>query len=217
MASGDTGAFYLLGLEGFTKASIDFINANMKFLLMDKDDVGAWCRAITGATNATPIVVTATAHGWSNGDWVLIGGVGGNTNANGLFKIANVTANTFELTHQLTGANIAGSGAYTSGGYALNMSVPQFIGDLAAAGIVARTSNLASKTAVAGVIDAADPTFSAVTGDVSEVIILAKDTGSDATSPLVAAWVSGTGLPVTPNGGDINLTLDNGTFKIGMI
>jgi len=72
-------------------------------------------KAITGATNATPIVITSAAHGFSNGDKITIAGVLGNTNANGTFLVASKTTNTFEL-NNLAGANIAGNGTYTSGG-----------------------------------------------------------------------------------------------------
>jgi hypothetical protein len=73
--------------------------------------------AITGATNATPIVVTYTGTDPSNNEIVTIAGVGGNTAANGDFRVANINtgAKTFELT-TLAGANVAGTGAYTSGG-----------------------------------------------------------------------------------------------------
>ena len=71
--------------------------------------------AITGATNATPIVVTSTGHSFKNGDGVTISGVGGNTAANGDHFIKNITANTFELI-DFNGTDVAGSGAYTSGG-----------------------------------------------------------------------------------------------------
>ncbi len=72
--------------------------------------------AITGATNATPIVITSAAHGLENDDIVTISGVGGNTAANGTFKVAGKTTNTFNLTTVAAGANVAGNGAYTSGG-----------------------------------------------------------------------------------------------------
>ena len=91
----------------------------IKVALLDTGTADTGIKAISGATNATPIVVTATAHGFANGDRVIIGGVGGNTAANGHFTIANVAANTFELTTVVAGANVAGNGAYTSGGYAL--------------------------------------------------------------------------------------------------
>lgn len=70
---------------------------------------------ITGATNATPIVITSASHGLANGDLVVINGVGGNDYANGARKVANVTTNTFEL-QDLNGNNVAGNAAYTSGG-----------------------------------------------------------------------------------------------------
>lgn len=71
--------------------------------------------AITGATNATPIVITSAGHGLSDNDWVYIASVGGNTAANNTlanpyWQITWITANTFSL------QNSAGNGAYTSGG-----------------------------------------------------------------------------------------------------
>ncbi len=73
--------------------------------------------SISDATNATPIVVTATSHGYSDGDFVHITGVVGNTAANDLHVIANKTTNTFELTTP-AGADVAGNGSYSSGGAA---------------------------------------------------------------------------------------------------
>lgn len=66
--------------------------------------------SITNATNASPIVVTSTSHGLANGDFVGIAGVGGNTAANNVWKVANVTTDTFELEYS------TGNGAYTGGG-----------------------------------------------------------------------------------------------------
>lgn len=72
-------------------------------------------KTITGATNATPIVITANAHGYENGDTVLIASVGGNLAANGYRIVQNATTNTFSIT-DLDGVNVAGTGSYTSGG-----------------------------------------------------------------------------------------------------
>lgn len=72
------------------------------------------------------------------------------------------------------------------------------------AGARVATANLASVTTVDGLIDAADTTFTAATGDVSEIIILYVNSGVEATSYLILYLDTGvTGLPVTPNGGDI--------------
>jgi hypothetical protein len=65
---------------------------------------------VTGATNASPIVITATAHGLPTGAYVKVASVGGNTAANGSFFITSTGANTFSLTGS------TGNGAYTSGG-----------------------------------------------------------------------------------------------------
>lgn len=52
---------------------------------------------ISSSTNATPIVVTCNAHGYANGDTIVITGHTINTNANGTWEISNVTTNTFTL------------------------------------------------------------------------------------------------------------------------
>ena len=65
---------------------------------------------ITGATNASPIVITSAGHGLSTGDQVSITGVVGNTAANGVRAIISLSSSTFSLTGS------TGSGAYISGG-----------------------------------------------------------------------------------------------------
>ena len=72
-------------------------------------------KSVGDATNATPIVITSTSHGYSDGDFVHITGVVGNTAANDLHVVANKTSNTFELTTP-AGTNVAGNGSYDSAG-----------------------------------------------------------------------------------------------------
>jgi len=67
--------------------------------------------AVTSSTDATPIVVTATAHGLVTGDLVQINGHTTNIAANGIFRIVKVTADTYQLKDKDSGASIAGSGA----------------------------------------------------------------------------------------------------------
>ena len=77
-------------------------------------------KTISGATKANPVVITATAHGFSNGDHVIIGSVAGMVELNGVTGIvANKTTNTFELT-DVDGTNINSTAftTYTSGGTA---------------------------------------------------------------------------------------------------
>lgn len=66
---------------------------------------------VTSSTDATPIVVTATAHGFQTGQRVMIYGHTTNVAANGIFVITRLTANTFSLQDELSGASIVGSGA----------------------------------------------------------------------------------------------------------
>ncbi|APW37152.1 hypothetical protein RD110_08035 [Rhodoferax koreense] len=62
---------------------------------------------MSGATNATPIVITLGAgHGLKNDDRIAIAGITGNTNANGTWSLANVTATTAVL------LGSSGNGAY---------------------------------------------------------------------------------------------------------
>lgn len=71
--------------------------------------------AISGATQANPVVLTLTGHPFINGDKISISGVVGMTQLNGnVYTVANKTTNTVEL----SGINGTGFGAYTSGGTA---------------------------------------------------------------------------------------------------
>lgn len=108
--------------------------------------------------------------------------------------------------------------AKTSAGYTVNLATDQFVGNgttpLATANIISRTANLTGKTVTAGVADAASTVFTAVAGAASGALVVWKDTASDATSPLIAYIDTATGLPVTPNGGDINVAWNTGSNKI---
>lgn len=98
--------------------------------------------------------------------------------------------------------------------YTVNIATHEFLSDVAAIGRVATSGNMGTKTTTAGVADVADFTFAGVSGDPSEAIIFYKDTGTAATSPLISYHDTATGLPVTPNGGDINIQIDNGSNKL---
>jgi hypothetical protein len=87
-----------------------------------------------------------------------------------------------------------------------------FINDITSAGrvpAIASCPALGTKTigtVAAGVFDAADSTFTSLTGDASESLILFKDTGTESTSNLLAFWDTATGLPLTPNGANVTVT-----------
>lgn len=99
--------------------------------------------------------------------------------------------------------------------YTVDIDVHDFLDDVPAGARVAVSTALQNPTTTLGVFDADDITFSSVTGDESEALIVYRHTGTDATSELIAFIDTGvTGLPVTPNGGDITITWDSGSDKI---
>jgi hypothetical protein len=100
--------------------------------------------------------------------------------------------------------------------YTRNLSTHDRLDDVAAAGRVAVSGALASKTTTAGTFDAADVTWTSVTGDVSEEVIGYYHTGTESTSYLI--WNMDTfasGMPVTPNGGNITIAWNaSGIFTL---
>ena len=101
-----------------------------------------------------------------------------------------------------------------TGAYTPQTSVHQYLSDIPTSARIAGPVTLTSKATTGGAADAADVTFTSVTGTSIESIIIYADTGVEATSPLIAYIDTATGLPITPNGGDIIVTWDNGTNRI---
>lgn len=83
-------------------------------------------------------------------------------------------------------------------------------------GVIGTPQTLTTKSVTDGVFDAADVTFTAVTGNSAEALLIYIDTGTASTSRLVAFIDTGvTGLPVTPNGGNITVTWNaSGIFAL---
>lgn len=101
-----------------------------------------------------------------------------------------------------------------TGAYTVNLTTHQYLSDISGYAIIGSAVTLASKTVTLGVADAADLTFTSVTGTSVEAIVIYKDTGTGSTSPLIAYIDTATGLPVTPNGGNITVTWDSGANRI---
>ncbi len=82
-------------------------------------------------------------------------------------------------------------------------------------GVLGTPVALSSKTVTSGVFDAADCTFTTPSAGTSiEALIIYKDTGTASTSNLIAYIDTGTGLPFTSNGADIDIVWDSGSNKI---
>lgn len=277
------------GREGLLGATIDWDGHVIKAALLDLNTADVGVKLISSSTNASPIVVTTTAaHGFTNGDLVYIADHLVNTSGNGIWTITAASGSVFSLTDPVSGANATGNGVGTTSGYAVNLG-------LNTAGTInydafdgcqiGTPQTLTSPTIVGGVADAADVTYTAVSGATVEAIgIYDNNTGVSSTSPMIAlitgkhivtanatltagttlvveplaagipngqvlafstgqsATVNATanagdrsitvlsttvtaggralatntaaGLPVTPNGGNINITWDNGVNKI---
>lgn len=96
---------------------LEFGNLYMR-VIKDGDLLTETAKDITDITQADPAVVTSAAHGYSDGEEVVITDVVGMTELNGRhFKVANKTTDTFEL-NLLDDTSFDSSGltAYSSGG-----------------------------------------------------------------------------------------------------
>lgn len=98
--------------------------------------------------------------------------------------------------------------------YAPNFTTHQFLSDIPGASRIGPEVTLTGKSTDGGAADANDATFASVSGAQVNSILIYKDTGVEGTSPLIAWIDTATGLPITPNGGDIIVTWDNGVNKI---
>ena len=98
--------------------------------------------------------------------------------------------------------------------YTPNFATDEFLDDIPAAAKVANATMVNTTVSTSGVCDADDTTFTTISGDVSEAIVIAKWTGAEATSRLIAYIDTATGLPATPDGGDITVRWDDGADKI---
>jgi hypothetical protein len=100
-----------------------------------------------------------------------------------------------------------------TGTYTYNSS-HEFLSSLT--GVVGTAQTIGSKTFTNGVFDGADVTYTAVSGSSAEALVIYIDTTVAGTSRLIAFIDTGvTGLPVTPNGGDITVTWNaSGIFAL---
>lgn len=113
----------------------------------------------------------------------------------------------------------------TAAGAPVFTASQKFVSDLTATHTIAATSAaLSGKTVTSGVADANDfsPAFASVAANAqNHVLVLFQSSavggGADvaASAQRLIAWIdTGTNIPVVPNGGDINITWDNGANKI---
>ena len=141
--------------------------------------------AINNATNATPIVITAVAHGYVTGNKVFIKDVGGNTAANGEFTITRLTADTFSLNSSV------GNGAYTSGGTAViypdndeNLTDKQYVDNKTNAEFEKAKAHFGSSSTAAATAEKAF-TITGATLTRGAIFEIACSTANTATTPTI--------------------------------
>ena len=102
---------YVVAADQASLRSVTYsTNLGATFTAMDTPSVLGVPRGVEDASNAAPIVIKSTGHGFQNGDLVIVSGVTGNLGANATFVVSARTNDNFTLTGSV------GTGAYTGGG-----------------------------------------------------------------------------------------------------
>ncbi|HEV7371479.1 hypothetical protein [Arenibaculum sp.] len=89
----------------------------------------------------------------------------------------------------------------------------EFFSSVSAA-VVGTPAVLSGKSVADGAFDAADASFTGVSGSSVEAIVLYQWTGDAATSRLILWIDQATGLPFAPHGGTVLVPWDDGANKI---
>lgn len=95
-----------------------------------------------------------------------------------------------------------------------NLASDQGLADIGAGARIATSGAFTGKTKTGGVADANDVTLTSVTGAQFESFTIYVDTGTEGTSILLVSIDTATGLPCTPDGGNITVTWDSGANRI---
>lgn len=176
------------GRDAFNTKALSWTADTQKAILIDATaSTGNSLKLITAATNASPVVYTSTSHGFSNNDVLVVGGVGGNLSANQTGLATGVATNTFSL-NTLEGVVVAGSAAYTSGGYAVDLTLAQFVVDILGTRI-GTDPTIAGTSSSRGVANATSPiTWTTVpAGNPGQFIVFYDAAGgSDSTNKIIA-------------------------------
>lgn len=179
------------GRNSFNTGGLNYTGDVIKAMLLDCSASGTFLKLITAASNANPVVYTSAAHGFANNDVLVVGGIVGNLSANQTGLATAVATNTFDL-NTLEGNAVAGSGAYVSGGYAVDLTQAVFV-----AGIlgnrVGTDQTLAGKTSSRGIANATSPiTWPSVpVGNPAQTVIFYDGAGgTDGTNRLIG-WQDG--------------------------
>ena len=105
--------------------------------------------------------------------------------------------------------------AFVTSSYSPNYTTDQYLGVAVSSGyIIAQSGTFSSLSQSLGTANAANETVSSVTGAQFAYVIIYSYITNNNSSPLIMNIDTATGLPCTPNGGNIVVQWDTGTNKI---
>lgn len=124
-------------------------------------------------------------------------------------------ANFLECTSAYSWTGAAIQLAFITSSYSPTYATDQYLGIAVSSGyIIAQSGTFSSTTATLGTANAANETVSSVTGSPFSYVTLYAFITNNNSSPLILNIDTATGLPCTPNGGNIVVQWDTGTNKI---
>jgi hypothetical protein len=172
---------YKVGKQNIGNKAIAFNADTFKATLLTMATQAGKIFLVTGATNpGNPIVLSMSNTGsMAAGGVVVVGGVGGNLAANGTWQLGTVVANTsIQLLTLLDGNSSTGSGAWTSGGWVMDITNASTLADVSA------NSNgtdvaLTGVTNTGGVINAAAWTWNGLTATKSWGVAIYDSTAAN--------------------------------------
>lgn len=129
--------------------------------------------------------------------------------ANTLYPLVKpkLRARTVNLSTDTIKAQLVDTGAYAYS------AAHEFLSDIPAGARIGAAQPLVNKSEYFAFFDADDTIFTSVpagagSASAAEAIAFYKDTGVPGTSSLIALFDTATGLPVSPDGGNIKITWD---------
>lgn len=185
---------------------LEFGDETVRFYT-DRGQVTEAAKTITDITSASPGVVEIAGHGFSDGDEIVIAGVGGMVELNGRnFRVDDATTDTFTLVDLWGNAvNTSGYTAYTSGGTAARVY------EIASPYTIANLTDSATGCCLMSVTQSADVLYICVPGFAPRKL---TRSGSTSWAFSTLDQTGGPFLPVDPDNAT-TVYIDNGAVGTG--
>lgn len=183
-----SNALFGLGRHNYSIKQISSTVDTLKASLLTMSSAAGKIYLVTGASSpGNPIVLTvASTTGIATGDVLVVNGVGGTTSANGTWIAGTVTGTTVELKTKLDNISSTGNGAYTSGGWIIDLSSASTLADVSANSNGADVA-ITGVTDVLGVVNASPWTWSGLAATKSWGVAIYDSTAAND----LLAWIDG--------------------------